>query len=101
MKVPQWYWAIEYYLSLLGGWGLARLVDLSGFISLPDPGDCGGFVLWLFVTLVLAFPVSVVAVSLMPYLVSVPLTFYEYGSVTTLNLDRERDMEMEERDILQ
>jgi hypothetical protein len=88
------------YLGLLGGFALARAADLLGLIDLPDPQTCGGFWAWYLVIVCLTIPVMVVLARVVPFLVSVPLQFYEYGHVTTLDLNRDRDMELEERDVL-
>ena len=99
LAVSDTYWRAIVIPCLLGGFALAWAANLWT-LTASILGSCLGSVGWVWATFPLAFPMGWVLVRTVPYFVSVPLQLYRRSSVTTLDLNRERDMELEERDVL-
>ena len=101
LAVSETHCRIQVLLSMLGGFAIAWYAKVYTLLVVPILGDdCVGFIAWLCVIGCLAYPLLMVLVRVAPYLISVPLQMYCRSSVTTLDLNRERDMELEERDVL-
>ena len=85
----------------MGGLAFVWYAKVYSLLVVPIVGDdCLGIVVWLGVAFCLGLALTLMLEAILPYIISIPLQLYRHSSVNTLDLNRERDMESEERDVI-